>query len=81
MSNIHSNAAKSEIESNPEISEAQVEKEIEAQLGIERGPPSTGSPPATLDWDDETDADNPLNWPAWKTMYGTLVPALLAIGV
>ena len=31
---------------------------------------------ATMDWDSPEDAGNPRNWPTWKRVYHTSIPAL-----
>ena len=37
---------------------------------------SSITPVAALDWDGPEDVGNPRNWPTWKRVYHTSIPAL-----
>lgn len=43
--------------------------------------PSEVSESSDLDWNGPDDPDCPYNWPMWKRIYMTSVPALLCVNV
>jgi hypothetical protein len=47
--------------------------------GVQGMPQSRDS--GDLDWNGPDDPDHPYNWPMWKRIYMTSVPALLCVNV
>lgn len=57
------------------------EHEIDDIEAGQHGSKALGKTVTAQDWNGPDDPENPHNWPAWKRIYHTVIPALFGLAV
>ena len=72
-----------ELSNYPEAPSTLKAKDSRARILSEPSPPNSlqAIKTVSLDWDGPNDVDNPRNWPKWKKIFHSAIPAIYSFGL